>query len=169
MALKGIKVVELAGMAPSPFCGMILSDYGASVIRIDRTGPGIQYDVTARGKKSIAVNLKDPRGIGIVTSLCKHSDVLIEGYRAGNIIRLDHLCLSYNNKNQSKRWQYKLSANLIVLIGVMEKLGLGPEVLMKQNPRLIYARLTGYGQSGPYSKAAGHDINYLATSGVLSR
>lgn len=135
MALKGIKVVELAGMAPSPFCGMILSDYGASVIRVDRTGPGMQYDVTARGKKSIAVNLKDPRGIGIVTSLCKHSDVLIEGYRAG----------------------------------VMEKLGLGPEVLMKQNPRLIYARLTGYGQSGPYSKAAGHDINYLATSGVLSR
>ena len=73
------------------------------------------------------------------------------------------------NQNQSNGWQYKLSTNLIMLLGVMEKLGLGPEVLMKQNPRLIYARLTGYGQSGPYSKAAGHDINYLATSGVLSR
>ena len=83
MALRGIKVVELAGMAPSPFCGMILSDYGASVIRVDRTGPGIKYDVTARGKKSIAVNLKDPKGIGIVTDLCKKSDVLIEGFRAG--------------------------------------------------------------------------------------
>jgi len=135
MALKGVKVIELAGMAPSPLCGMILSDYGASVIRVDRTGPGIQYDVTARGKRSIAINLKDPKGIGIVKKLCNDSDVFIEGFRAG----------------------------------VMEKLGLGPDILMKQNPRLIYARLTGYGQEGPYSKTAGHDINYLATSGILSR
>ena len=88
MALKGIKVVELAGMAPSPFCGMILSDYGASVIRVDRTGPGIQYDVTARGKRSIAVNLKDPKGIGIVKNLCKNSDVFIEGFRAGKYIKI---------------------------------------------------------------------------------
>ena len=83
MALRGIKVVELAGMPPLPFCGMILSDYGASVIRIDRTGPGIQYDVTARGKKSIAVNLKDPKGIDIITHLCQKSDVVIEGFRPG--------------------------------------------------------------------------------------
>ena len=98
MALKGIKVVELAGMAPSPFCGMILSDYGASVIRVDRTGPGIQYDVTARGKKSIAVNLKDPRGIGIVTRLCKNSDVLIEGYRAGNMRRKNYFAFDIINQ-----------------------------------------------------------------------
>ena len=88
MALKGIRVVELAGMAPSPFCGMILSDYGASVIRVDRTGPGIQYDVTARGKRSISINLKDPKGIGIVTKLCNNSDVLIEGYRGGMYLKI---------------------------------------------------------------------------------
>ena len=88
MALKGVKVVELAGMAPSPFCGMILSDYGASVIRVDRTGPGIQYDVTARGKRSISVNLKDPKGINIVKKLSDNSDVLIEGFRAGEYISL---------------------------------------------------------------------------------
>ena len=88
MALKGVKVIELAGMAPSPLCGMMLSDYGASVIRVDRTGPGIQYDVTARGKRSIAVNLKDPKGIGIVKRLCVDSDVFIEGFRAGTDMNL---------------------------------------------------------------------------------
>ena len=95
MALRGINVIELAGMAPSPFCGMILSDYGASVIRVDRIGSGINYDVTARGKQSIAVNLKDPKGIGIVTSLCKKSDVFIEGFRAG----IRHLLLNLHFSN----------------------------------------------------------------------
>lgn len=135
MALKGIKVIELAGLAPSPFCGMILADFGASVIRVDKVGSGLNYDVTARGKKSIALNLKQPQGAQILKKLCSDSDVLIEPFRAG----------------------------------VMEKLGLGPQVLMDQNPGLIYARLTGFGQSGPFHKMAGHDINYLATSGILSR
>merc|ERR1712136_70845 len=135
MALKGVKVLEIAGMAPSPLCGMILSDFGASVIRIDRTGKHIPYDITARGKKSIAVNLRVRKGAEIVRQLSKNTDILLEGFRPG----------------------------------VMEKLGLGPTILMKQNPQLIFARITGYGQQGPMSNVAGHDINYLAMSGVLSR
>lgn len=135
MALKGIKVIELAGLAPSPFCGMILADFGASVIRVDKIGAGLNYDVTARGKRSISLNLKKPEGAQILKKLCNKSDVVIEPFRSG----------------------------------VMEKLGLGPKDLMQDNPGLIYARLTGYGQDGPYSKMAGHDINYLATSGILSR
>ena len=114
---------------------MILADFGASVIRVDKIGSGLNYDVTARGKRSISLNLKNPKGAGILKKLCSTSDVLIEPFRAG----------------------------------VMEKLGLGPQDLIKENPGLIYARLTGYGQEGPYAKMAGHDINYLATSGVLSR
>ena len=135
MALKGIKVIELAGLAPSPVCGMILADFGASVIRVDRVNQGLNYDVTARGKRSIAINIKSKKGQEVIQTLCKQSDVLIEPFRKG----------------------------------VMEKSGLGPDLLLKQNPGLIYARLTGYGQSGPYSNMAGHDINYLATSGVLSK
>ena len=135
MALKSIKVIELAGLAPSPFCGMILADFGASVIRVDKIGAGLNYDVTARGKRSISLNLKKPEGAQILKKLCTKSDVVIEPFRSG----------------------------------VMEKLGLGPKDLMQDNPGLIYARLTGYGQDGPYSKMAGHDINYLATSGILSR
>lgn len=135
MALKGIKVIELAGLAPSPFCGMILADYGASVIRVDKIGAGLNYDVTARGKRSISLNLKHPEGAKVLKKLCSSSDIVIEPFRAG----------------------------------VMEKLGLGPKELMADNPKLIYARLTGFGQTGPYAKMAGHDINYLATSGILSR
>jgi len=136
MALKGIKVVELAGLAPSPVCGMILADYGASVTRVDRTDlHSLNYDVTGRGKRSIAVNIKDAKGQEIVRNLCRKSDVLLEPFRCG----------------------------------VMEKLGLGPEKMLAENPSLVYARLTGYGQSGPYADMAGHDINYIATSGVLSR
>jgi len=127
--------VYFLGLAPSPLCGMILADYGASVIRVDKIGAGLNYDVTSRGKKSISLNLKKPEGAQILKKLCVQSDVIIEPFRAG----------------------------------VMEKLGLGPRDLMQDNPGLIYARLTGYGQTGPYSKMAGHDINYLATSGILSR
>ena len=86
MALKGIKVVELAGLAPSPFCGMILADFGASVIRVDKVGNGMNYDVTARGKKSIALNLKNPQGAKVLKTLCAKSDVLIEPFRAGKPI-----------------------------------------------------------------------------------
>ena len=114
---------------------MILADFGASVIRVDKIGAGLNYDVTARGKRSISLNLKKPEGAQILKKLCTKSDVVIEPFRSG----------------------------------VMEKLGLGPKDLMQDNPGLIYARLTGYGQDGPYSKMAGHDINYLATSGILSR
>ncbi|EFA04186.1 alpha-methylacyl-CoA racemase [Tribolium castaneum] len=134
MALRGIRVLELAGLAPAPFCGMVLSDFGASVLRIDKVGANIDLDCLGNGKKSIALNLKDPNGAKIVRKLAKTSDVLIEPFRKG----------------------------------VMERLGLGPETLMKENPRLIYARLTGWGQTGLYSARAGHDINYLALSGLLS-
>lgn len=135
MALAGIRVLELAGLAPAPFCGMILSDFGASVIRVDRTKAGMPIDTMGRGKRSVAINLKTPAGVSLLKKLCLQSDVVLEPYRKG----------------------------------VMEKLGLGPQELLRENPRLIYARLTGYGQNGSLSLAAGHDINYLAMSGLLSR
>uniref|UniRef100_U5EV35 Putative l-carnitine dehydratase/alpha-methylacyl-coa racemase n=1 Tax=Corethrella appendiculata TaxID=1370023 RepID=U5EV35_9DIPT len=133
MALKGIKVLEFVGLAPGPFCGMVLSDFGANVTRIDRT-PSNSLDILQNGKRSIALDLKKLKAIEVVKKLCMKSDVLIEPFRPG----------------------------------VMEKLGLGPDVLMKENPRLIYARLTGFGQSGKLANRAGHDINYLAVSGILS-
>ena len=116
MALRGLKVIELAGLAPAPVCGMILSDFGAKVIRVDKVGSGLNYDVTARGKRSIALNLKKPEGVDILRKLCGTADVLIEPFRPG----------------------------------VMERLGLGPRTLIEDNPGLVYARLTGFGQTGPY-------------------
>jgi alpha-methylacyl-CoA racemase len=132
-ALQGIRVVEMAGLAPAPFCGMILADFGADVVRVDRIGSG-SMDHLARGKRSLAVNLKSPEGVETVLRLSDRADVLLEPYRPG----------------------------------VMERLGLGPEVACGRNPRLIYARLTGFGQDGPYANMAGHDINYIALSGALS-
>lgn len=134
MALTGVRVIELAGLAPAPFCGMILAYFGARVIRVDRTKLSMTVDTQARGKQSVALNLKSPKAVSVLKRMCVQSDVVLEPYRKG----------------------------------VMEKMGLGPEDLLKENPRLIYARLTGYGQSGSYAKAAGHDINYLALSGLLS-
>eukprot|EP01060_Flectonema_neradi_P004366 TRINITY_DN12815_c0_g1_i1.p1 TRINITY_DN12815_c0_g1~~TRINITY_DN12815_c0_g1_i1.p1 ORF type:complete len:362 (+),score=71.69 TRINITY_DN12815_c0_g1_i1:42-1127(+) len=138
MALKGIRVLEFAGLAPGPFAGMMLSDFGAEVIRIDRKGKHHTPapDVLARGKKSVTIDLKSEEGKSQVKALVKTADVVIEPFRPG----------------------------------VMEKLGLGPDILCSINPRLIYARITGFGQGGLRSTehAAGHDINYLATSGVLS-
>jgi len=133
MALKGINVVELAGLAPSPFLGMILADFGANVIRIDKIS-SYNPDSLCRGKQSLAINLKKEEGQSIVRKICKNSDVLIEPFRAG----------------------------------VMEKLNLSPDILLRDNPKLIYCRMTGYGQKGPMKSYAGHDINYIATSGVLS-
>ncbi|KAK7075198.1 hypothetical protein SK128_011148 [Halocaridina rubra] len=133
MALRGIRVIEMAGLAPAPFCGMILSDFGASVIRVDKPRAP-DTDRLGRGKRSIVLDLKKPEGVDVVKKLCADADVLIEPFRRG----------------------------------VMEKMGLGPKDLMKNNPKLIYARLTGYGQSGPYADMAGHDINYVAVSGLLS-
>ncbi|XP_077319013.1 alpha-methylacyl-CoA racemase [Lithobates pipiens] len=135
MALAGIQVLELAGLAPAPFCGMILADFGAKVIRVDKAKSSVASDTLARGKRSIALDLKSPGGVSVLKKLCKRSDVLIEPFRHG----------------------------------VMENLGLGPDVLMKENPQLIYARLTGYGQSGKFARSAGHDLNYLSLSGLLSK
>src|SRR5262249_8758716 len=132
-ALDGIRVIEMAGLAPAPYCGLILADFGADVVRVDRIGAHA-LDQLARGKRSIAVDVKNPLGVETVLNLVEKADVLLEPYRPG----------------------------------VMEKLGLGPEVAVARNPRLVYARLTGYGQTGPYANMAGHDINYIAISGMLS-
>ena len=139
--LDGIKVIEMAGLAPTPYCGMILADFGADVVVVDRlsTGnPEIPFSMSKnpldRGKRSIRVDLKTEAGIAILKRQIVSSDVLLEPYRPG----------------------------------VMEKLGTGPDDALKLNPKLIYARLTGWGQDGPYARMAGHDINYLALSGVLS-
>nr|XP_004652574.1 alpha-methylacyl-CoA racemase [Jaculus jaculus] len=135
MALRGVRVLELAGLAPGPFCGMVLADFGAQVVRVDR--PGAPGDVShlSRGKRSLVLDLKRPRGAAVLRRLCARADVLLEPFRAG----------------------------------VMEKLQLGPETLLQENPKLIYARLSGFGHSGRFSHVAGHDINYLALSGVLSK
>ena len=141
--LDGVTVIELAGIGPGPFACMMLADMGARVIRVDRipgTASGHATEaimrndgVVDRGRESIAVNMKDPRGIETVLALVERADVLVEGYRPG----------------------------------VMEKLGLGPEVCMARNARLVYGRMTGWGQSGPLAQAAGHDLNYIAISGAL--
>jgi alpha-methylacyl-CoA racemase len=137
--LAGVTVVELQGVGPGPFCGMLLSDLGADVIRVDRPGgssgdrPPIT-DVLARGRLSIAVDLKRPEGVEVVLRLVERADALIEPFRPG----------------------------------VAERLGLGPEACAARNERLVYGRMTGWGQAGPYAQKAGHDINYLSLNGVLS-
>ena len=135
--LEGLRIVEMAGIGPGPFAGMMLADHGAEVIRVERPGAGArvaaQRDVLARGRRSIALDVKSDEGRAIMRELCKSADGLIEGYRPG----------------------------------VMERLGLGPDVLLEDNPRLVYGRMTGWGQDGPYADAAGHDINYIALSGAL--
>ncbi len=133
-ALSGIRIIEFAGIGPAPFCGMMLADQGAEVIRVDK--PGTQThpaDALARNRKSIVLNMKSPESVAIARALCRTADGVIEGFRPG----------------------------------VMERLGLGPDVLLGDNPRLAYGRMTGWGQDGPLAHAAGHDINYIALSGVL--
>ncbi len=131
-ALQGIRVIEMAGLAPVPYCGMILADFGADVVRVDRLGAK-SGDFLSRGKRSIAVDLKKPEGVETVLQLTEKADILIEPFRPG----------------------------------VMERLGLGPDVAQARNEKLIYARLTGFGQQGTYASMAGHDINYIATAGAL--
>jgi len=136
--LQGIRVVELAGIGPGPFCAMLLADLGADVIRVDRPrGAGGLPDPVAatagRGRRSIVVDLKHPAGAGVVLDLVAGADVLIEGFRPG----------------------------------VAERLGLGPEVCLDRNPRLVYGRMTGWGRTGPYAAMAGHDIDYIALAGAL--
>ncbi|KAI2641629.1 CoA-transferase family III [Hypomontagnella submonticulosa] len=135
--LKGLKVLEFAGLAPGPFAGLLLADAGANVLRIDRHTTGSQAptpDLLTRHKSSIAVDLKSQNGVGLVKELAKTADVIIDPFRPG----------------------------------VLEKLGLGPEVLCAINPRLVYGRMSGFRRDGKYALMAGHDINYLAVSGVLS-
>ncbi len=135
--LKGIKVVEIAGIGPSPHGCMMLADLGADVIRVERPGgqmlAGGSSDLLNRGRPSVALNLKDPVAIETVLKLIEDADVLVEGMRPG----------------------------------VTEKLGIGPDVCAERNPRLVYARMTGWGQTGPFAKVAGHDMNYIAVTGSL--
>jgi alpha-methylacyl-CoA racemase len=132
--LDGVRIIEMAGIGPGPFAGMMLADHGAEVIRVERPGkPSTYRDVLNRSRRSVVVDLKDPRGVEVVAELCSTADGLIEGLRPG----------------------------------VMERLGLGPELLLAANPRLVYGRITGWGQFGPLAQAAGHDLNYIALSGAL--
>ena len=134
--LTGLKVVEFAGIGPGPFCGMLLSDLGADVVRIDPQGRprrGAQRHHLPRGARSVALDLKSPAAIEACLKLMEKADALIEGFRPG----------------------------------VMERLGLGPDVALKRNPKLVFGRMTGWGQTGPYANAAGHDMNYIALSGAL--
>ncbi len=132
-----MRVLELAGIGPSPFTAMLLADMGAEVLRVDRKGGAdlfpAQFDPTRRGRAAIAVDLKHPEGRELVLSLAERADALIEGYRPG----------------------------------VLERLGLGPEDIHARNPRVVYGRMTGYGQDGPMASVAGHDINYIALGGAL--
>lgn len=134
--LDGVKVIEMAAIGPVPFCAMMLSDMGAEVIRVDRLnqkGSGHRANVLFRGRKSVAVDLKNPLGVETTLELIDQADIVIEGFRPG----------------------------------VMERLGLGPEVCAERNRRIIYGRMTGWGQEGPLSQAAGHDINYISIAGAL--
>jgi alpha-methylacyl-CoA racemase len=133
--LSGLKIIEFAGIGPGPFCGMLLSDLGADVVRIDRKGQGrgSPADITARGRRSVGLDLKNPAAIETCLKLFETADVVFEGFRPG----------------------------------VMERLGLGPDVALKRNPKLVYGRMTGWGQFGPYAQAAGHDMNYIAITGAL--
>ncbi len=145
--LAGIRIIEFAGIGPGPFCGMMLADMGADVIRLDRAvapghyagqkwdvyNPG-RYGVLNRGRRSLALNLKDPAAVDIALRLVEGAAGSIEGFRPG----------------------------------VMERLGLGPDVCLARNPALVYGRMTGWGQDGPLAKTAGHDLNYIALSGALA-
>ncbi|MCW3011394.1 MAG: carnitine dehydratase [Solirubrobacterales bacterium] len=135
--LQGVRVVEIGGIGPGPFAAMLLADMGADVIRLDRKGELAlvrpEFDVTRRGRPSVAVDLKHADAKALVLDLCRSADVLLEGFRPG----------------------------------VMERLGLGPADTAAVNPKLVYGRMTGYGQDGPMANVAGHDINYIAVAGAL--
>ncbi len=139
--LSGYTVIELRGIGPGPFCGMVLADLGADVIRIDRADEvpaepprRPPLDILGRGRRSVALNLKKPEAIEAVMKMIEGADALIEGFRPG----------------------------------VMERLGLGPEACLARNPALVFGRMTGWGQEGPYAQMAGHDINYIALAGCLA-
>src|SRR5690349_8840253 len=141
--LAGLRVLELAGIGPGPFCAMMLADQGASVLRVDRPGPvgpdgagrggSREREFLNRGRRSAVLDLKHPRAVDALLRLADTADVLIEGLRPG----------------------------------VTERLGVGPEVCLERNPRLVYARMTGWGQDGPMANTVGHDIGYIARAGAL--
>jgi len=136
--LRGVRVVELAGLGPAPFACMMLAELGAEVVRVERPGGGLAFgpselELVNRGRRSIALDLKNPAAIDAVLQLVEQADVLVEGFRPG----------------------------------VAERLGLGPEQCQAINPKLVYGRMTGWGQDGPLAQTAGHDIDYLALSGAL--
>lgn len=135
--LGGTTIVELAGIGPGPFAGMVLADLGATVLSIDRPGGNpmarIGHDALFRSRRSVAVDLKRPAGVEVVLRLVEHADALVEGFRPG----------------------------------VTERLGVGPTTCLARNPTLVYARMTGWGQDGPLAPTAGHDIDYIALAGVL--
>ena len=134
--LHGVRVVEIASLAPGPFAGCLLADMGADVVRVDRreaVGIDTGQLLLGRGRRSVAADLKHPDGVDVVLRLVERADLLIEGFRPG----------------------------------VMERLGLGPDVCLGRNPALVYGRMTGFGQEGPLARAAGHDINYIALAGAL--
>ena len=138
--LTGIRLIELAGIGPCPMAAMMLGDFGADVVRIDRIGstrPGYAADpkvaVNSRSRRSMAVDLTRPAGVELVLRLVEKANGLMEPFRAG----------------------------------VAERLGIGPEVCLARNPALVYGRMTGWGQTGPLAKAAGHDLNYVAVTGAL--
>ena len=139
--LSGVRVVEIAGIGPGPFAGMLLADMGADVVRVDRAahvaglGAGLApaQDVLGRGRRSVGIDLKQPAGAGAARRLAERADVLIEGFRPG----------------------------------VAERLGLGPDDLLAANPGLVYGRMTGWGQDGPWAPRAGHDLDYIALAGAL--
>ncbi len=134
--MRGIRIVEFAGLGPAPFACMLLSDMGAEVIRIDRPDAqlGNPLDIVGRGRKTVLLDLKDPQAVEQALRLLEQADALVEGFRPG----------------------------------VMERLGLGPDVVAQRNPRIVYGRVTGWGQDGPLAQAAGHDINYIAIAGALA-
>jgi alpha-methylacyl-CoA racemase len=136
--LAGVRVLDVSALGPGPFCSMLLADYGAEVVAIERPRRGAPEptdvaDYFSRGKRVVTVDLRAPHGAELIATLADHSDVFLEGYRPGT----------------------------------MERRGLGPDVLLARNPGLIYTRLTGWGQTGPYARRAGHDINYIAIGGAL--
>ena len=139
--LTGYRIIEIAGIGPGPFAAMLLADMGAEVVRVERAaavrGPlpdGAHFDILLRGRRNVAIDLKQPEGVEALLSLVESADALIEGFRPG----------------------------------VMERLGVGPDVCLARNPKLVFGRMTGWGQEGPYSQAAGHDINYIALAGALA-
>ncbi|MFH0788197.1 MAG: CaiB/BaiF CoA-transferase family protein [Pseudomonadota bacterium] len=136
--LKGVKIVEVGGIGPGPFCAMMLADMGADILRVERKGHLAgpvepRYNVWHRNRRSVSIDLKKPEGREVLLKLIEKSDALIEGFRPG----------------------------------VMEGLSLGPDVSLERNPKLVFGRMTGWGQDGPLAQAAGHDINYIALSGAL--